>query len=93
MTPSDQIPEGGESLLLKWGTLKGWDFKHEATLDAAKHYASFGMSAGAMTQHDTDEQKEALCALIDVLDGKIQNDWTGETMTKDEAKKYVREYR
>lgn len=87
------MSDGPESLLLKWGTLKGWDFKHEATKEAARHYASFGMSAGAMTQRDTDEQKEALCALIDAVDGPITNDWSGETMTKDEAKKYVREYR
>jgi hypothetical protein len=27
------------------------------------------------------------------LDGEIQNDWSGETYTKEEAKKYLREYR
>jgi len=33
-----------------------------------------------------------LCEVIDLIDGEIQNDWTGEKMTKDEAKKYVLEY-
>lgn len=93
MTPSDQTPqEGPESLLLKWGTLKGWDLTHEATKAAAQRYADFGMSMGAAQQRDTPEQKEALCALIDVLDGTIHNDWSGEEMTKDEAKAYVRDY-
>lgn len=48
---------------------------------------------GAMQQRDTPEQKQALCDLIDAIDGEILNDWTGKTMTKDEAKKYVTEYR
>lgn len=82
-----------EHLILKWGTLKGWKFETEASLEAAQRYADFGMSMSAMAQHDTSEQKKALCDLIDVLDGEIENDWTGEKMTKDEAKKYVMEYR
>ncbi len=83
-----------DSLLLKWGTLKGWDLKSEASRAAAQAYLNAGpqSGAGAMTQHDTDEQREAMCALIDAIDGPIQNDWSGEIMTKEEAKKYVREY-
>ena len=46
----------------------------------------------AALQDDTAEQKTALCALIDAVDGLIYNDWTGENMTKDAAKKYVMEY-
>jgi len=81
-----------EHLLLKWGTLKGWDLKTEASNAAAQKYADMGMSAGAATQRDTDEQKQALCDLIDVIDGEITNDWTGDVMSKAEAKKYVLEY-
>jgi hypothetical protein len=85
---------GQDRLLLKWGMLKGWDFKSEASRAAAKRYAETGQHSGggAMTQHDTAEQKQALCDLIDAIDGKIQNDWSGEFMTAEEAKKYVMEY-
>jgi hypothetical protein len=83
-----------EHLLLKWGTLKGWDLgDNEAALAAAKRYSEGGMSMSAMAQRDTPEQKQALCDLIDAINGPIQNDWSGEQLTKDEAKKYVLEYR
>jgi hypothetical protein len=81
-----------EYLLLKWGTLKGWNLESDKSRAAAQKYADFGMSMGAMQQHDSSEQKQALCDLIDAIDGDITNDWSGEAMTKDEAKKYVTEY-
>ena len=82
-----------EYLLLKWGTLKGWKLETDKSRDAAQKYADMGMSLCAMQQHDGPEQKLALCDLIDAIDGKITNDWSGDVMTKDEAKKYVMEYR
>lgn len=82
-----------ESLQLKWGTLKGWDLQTEKSLEAVKKYAAFGMSIGVMQQRDTPEQKQALCELIDAIAGEIMNDWSGEIMSKDEAKAYVMEYR
>lgn len=83
-----------EYLLLKWGTMKGWNLgENEAARAAAKRYNEAGsVSMSAMAQHDTPEQKQALCDIIDAINGPIQNDWTGEQMTKDEAKKYVLEY-
>jgi hypothetical protein len=57
-----------------------------------KRYSEFGMAAGAMQQRDGPDQKKALCDLIDAIDGTITNDWTGEQMTKEDAKKYVMEY-
>lgn len=82
-----------QSLLLKWGTLKGWEVgENEAAMAALKKYHEQPVSWGCMQQRDTPEQKQAICELIDAIDGVIQNDWTGETMTKDEAKKYVMEY-
>ncbi len=81
-------------LLLKWGTIKGWDLESDAALAAAKILDETGeRSMSAAMQHDSEEQKIALCGLIDAIDGEIQNDWTGKTMTKDEAKSYVMEYR
>lgn len=76
---------------LKWGTLKGWDELSPEARKALEHYASMGFGPSAAMQRDTPEQKEALCALIDVVD-EIHNDWTGRTMTRDEAKDYVRNY-
>lgn len=82
-----------DNLLLKWGTLKGWNLESDAAREALQKYIDAGKQAlSAMLQHDTDAQQSALCALIDTIDGVIQNDWTGETMCKDEAKKYVMEY-
>ena len=80
-------------LWLKWGTFKGCDLKSEQSIEALRKYQSFGVNMSAMMQRDTEEQKQALCDLIDFIDGEIQNDWTGEIMTKEEAKRYVREYR
>lgn len=80
-------------LELKWGTLKGWNVNgNDAAFAAIKRYHGQPTSFGAMQQRDTAEQKEALCELIDAIDGPITNDWSGERMTKDEAKAYVRDY-
>ena len=80
-------------LLLKWGSLKGWRVPEEGPAwDALKRWHEGGVSMSAMAQHDTDDQKQALCDLIDAVDGPITNDWSGEALTKDEAKRYVLEY-
>lgn len=84
----------GEYLMLKWGTLKGWELHSEASLAAATALFDAGpRSISAAMQRDDEEQKRLLCCLIDAVDGPITNDWTGEDMTKDEAKRYVLEYR
>lgn len=81
-----------EHLLFKWGSLKAWNVESDAGRAALKRWFDGGVSMSAMAQHDTPEQKQALCDLIDAINGEIQNDWTGEIMSKDEAKKYVLEY-
>lgn len=83
-----------EYLTLKWGTLKAWSLgDNQALLEAAKRYDAAGPSSiSAAMQHDNPEQKQAICDMIDAIDGPITNDWTGEMMSKDEAKKYVMEY-
>lgn len=78
-------------LLLKWGTVKGWELHTESARQAAQKWADFGVSPSAMLQVQDDEQKEALCAFIDAVD-EIINEWSGETMTKEDAKKYVMGY-
>lgn len=82
-----------EHLILKWGTLKGWKVEGEVTRGLLQRYFDLGTSMGAMTQVDTPEQRQIICELIDAVDGPVTNDWTGETMNKDEAKRYVTEYR
>ena len=58
-------------------------------------WADLGTSMSAMTQPKTEEHQKALCDAIDVISsngGVIWNDWDGEEMTADAAKKYVTEY-
>ena len=80
-------------LLLKWGTLKSWDFStDEKGKELLKEYNQIGSSMSAMMQKDTPRQKEIVCELIDLCYGKIQSDWDGKWMAKKEAKKYVMDY-
>lgn len=80
-------------LLLKWGTLKGWDFSNnEKAQSFLEEYVKLGVSYGCAMQKNTERQKEIICELIDVCNGDIQNDWTGKMMTKEEAKEYVVNY-
>lgn len=84
---------GTELLTLKWGTLKEWHLTTDASKAAFKRYADFGMSPSAMCQHDTPEQQAALLDLIDVVDtDEILLDWECTTVSKDDAKEYVRNY-
>ncbi len=73
-----------EYLLLKWGALKGWRVESEASMAALRRYHEEPVSWGCAQQRDTPTQKDALCELIDAIDGEI--------LSKEEAKKYVREY-
>ena len=84
-----------ESLSLKWGTLKAWNLKTDASKTALKKYAeACGLSSlSAMTQHDSDAAKDALCELIDAVDCEtIYLDWDNQHVSKDRAKEYVRNY-
>lgn len=86
------MSDAKEYLLLKWGTLKGWNVKSERCIELLKRYHDLGSSLSVMMQHDTPEQKQIVCDLIDAIDGTIQNDWSGEMLSKEDAKKYVMEY-
>ena len=81
-----------ESLLLKWGTIKGWEDLSEQSQEILKRYFADGVSMSCAMDHPDADRKAILCKLIDQFDGKIQNDWTGEIMSKDGAKKHVLEY-
>lgn len=81
-------------LLLKWGTLKRWNFENSPkAFEALKEYAKLGYSMSAISQKDTDRQKELICVMIDNVQGEVQNDWTGEVYENREyAKNYVLNY-
>jgi hypothetical protein len=81
-----------EHLLLKWGTVKGWDDMSEKSQEILQRYFADGVSMSCAMDKPDDARKTILCELIDQLDGEIKNDWSGEVMTKDDAKKYVLEY-
>ena len=81
-----------DSLTLKWGTLKGWDFHSDKATELLREYGEIGSSMSAAMQKDTPRQKEIICELIDECNGEIWNDWEGKEMTKEQAKKYVLEY-
>jgi len=78
------------SISLKWGNLKSWsgmDDGHPARI-ALQKYMDAGPSASAMAEQ-SQEERRLICEIIDAVDGKIVNDWTGNVMTKNEAKEYV----
>ena len=57
-------------LILKWGTLKSWNFtSSEKGGDLLNEYSELGSSMSAMMQNDTPRQKEIICELIDLCDG------------------------
>jgi hypothetical protein len=86
--------ENQNYLTLKWGTLKSWNFSNsEKGKELLKEYIEIGSSISAMAQRDTPRQKDIICELIDLCDGNtIYMDWDNEDVTKEEAKKYVKEY-
>lgn len=84
---------GQDYINLKWGTLKGWDFKGPKVIELMKQYCELGVSIGCATQSDTPEQKELICKMIDECNAPtIHLDWHDVDVSKDEAKRYVMEY-
>lgn len=81
-------------LTLKWGTLKSYNFTNsEQGKVLLKEYREIGSSMSAMLQKDTPRQKEIICQLIDLCDDdKIYLDWNDEYVSKEDAKKYVKNY-
>lgn len=83
-------------LTLKWGTMKAWDYtdseEGKALLD---EYYKEGSSYSAMSQKDTERQKEIICKLIDICDDPngIYLDWDDKYVNKEEAKEYINKNR
>jgi len=82
-----------DHLSLKWGTLKAWNLHSDKGQALLKRYFALGSSASAAMQHDTPEQKDLICQMIDECNAQtIHLDWDGIDVSKDEAKRYVMEY-
>lgn len=81
-----------EHLILKWGTIKGYDNLSENSQKIIERYFADGMPMSCMMDHPDAGRKEILCELIDQLDGTIYLDWDGKYVDKEEAKKYILEY-
>jgi len=78
-------------LAMKWGTLKQWHFASDAAVLAYAKYRRLGQSFSAIDQKFTPVHKQALCALIDAVDGEIVDAWTNKPITKATAKRWVME--
>ena len=81
---------------LKWGTLKRWNVKDEAALQALHRYFAEPVPESAMLRTDTPTQKQAICDAIDAVfaaGGRVFNDWEDTDYENAEAaKRYVMEY-
>ena len=94
-----------DELTLKWGTLKGYHIHSEAACKALDEYLDLpslqtGITDGVTTitgaamQRDSQEQKLALCALVDALNNpEVYLDWDGKYVSKEKAKEYIMSYR
>lgn len=82
-----------DHLSLKWGTLKSWCLTSAKGQELLQRYFALGTSLSGMRQHDTPEQKELVCQMIDECNAPtIYLAWDGKDVSKEEAKKYVMEY-
>lgn len=82
-----------EYIDLKWGTLKSSHWENPKIQELWEKHVSLGYSPSAVLQHDTPEQKEILCQMIDLIDtDKIYLHVRGAYVSKEEAKRYIREY-
>lgn len=81
-----------DTLLLKWGTIKGWNFSDKKSLRLLKKYIALGAFMSCAMQDDTPEQKKIICELIRNHKGTITNDWDGKDYTQKQAIEYVMNY-
>ena len=85
----NQLIDEKPTLLLKWGTVKGWDnFPKGKLSKMLEEYLKDSSFSCAMDKPD-EARKALLCKIIDKFDGTIWNDWDNKKMTKKQAKKYV----
>ncbi len=82
-----------ESLSLKWGSIKSWNFKQPKLMELLQKYYDLGVCISAALQEDTEEQRQLIIEMIDLVDcDEIYLHWEGKHVSKEEAKKYVLEH-
>lgn len=79
------MKEKKPELSLKMGRLKSIDNPTEQERLVIEKYEK--------TKDQSEEQKKLLCELIDLWSGKIFLDWDQEYISKEKAKKYIKEYK
>ena len=85
-----------DTLTLKWGTLKGYDFSDNSNPiieKLLKEYHEIGACMSVALQYDTPRQKEIICELIDIGNfDTVYLSWDGKHVSKKKAKEYVMNY-
>jgi hypothetical protein len=79
------MKEKKPGLSLKMGRLKSIETPTEQELLVIEKYEK--------AKDQSEEQKKFLCELIDLWSGKIFLDWDQEYISKEKAKKYIKEYK
>ena len=80
-------------ITLKWGGLKTWRLENPDLDPLIEEFdEEGGINISAMAQRNTLRQKQIICETIEIIGNPVYNDWSGEQMTVEEAKKYVMEY-
>lgn len=80
-------------LTLKWGTLKSYNLSMVPGADELiRRHTELEQTKSPRDQHDTPEQREILCKLIDLAPCPIYLHWQGIYVSKEYAKEYVLGY-
>jgi hypothetical protein len=89
-------PRMTNELSLKWGTIKGCSY--DPNTPTGKKFLElveeFDKEPSGMMHSNSERQREILYELIDLTEDPegIYLDWDGKYVSKEEAKKYIREY-
>ena len=78
-----------DQMSLKFGQVKSWSLNTPEARRVGTIYIERAKATKWEDWDGSDEQKRLVCDIIDALDGRITSDWTGELITKDEAKRYI----
>lgn len=84
--------EDEDYVTLKWGTLKSYNVVTDSVWELMEKYLEQGSSMSAMTQQDTQDQKQLLCNIIDLIGKPVYLEWDGEYVSTERAKEYIMTY-
>lgn len=83
-----------ESIILSHGMMVGYCCKvGTGFYGLLESYHKSGVLSTALSPPYTTAQKKALCKLVDTVHGDVFLDWDEKFTTKEDAKRYIREYR